>query len=53
VGEDVVEVIGRDETIVVEVSLHEDLLNFLIIQVLSEILGNLLELMGGDLSLNQ
>jgi hypothetical protein len=53
VGEDVVEVISSDETIVIKVSLHENLLDFLVIQVLAEVLGNLLELMGGDLSLNK
>jgi hypothetical protein len=52
VGEDVVEVVSSDKTVVIEVSLHEDLLDFLIIEVFSEVLGNLLELVGGDLSLN-
>lgn len=48
---DVVEVISCHETIVIKISLHKDLLNLLIIEVFSEILSNLLEFMGGDLSL--
>ena len=52
VGEDVVEVVSSDKTVVIEVSLHEDLLDFLIVEVFSEVLGDLLELVGGDLSLN-
>ena len=52
VGEDVVEVIGSDETIIIEIGLHKDLLDFLVIEVLSEVLGDFFELVGGDLSLN-
>jgi hypothetical protein len=52
VGEDVVEVVGSHETVVVEVGLHEDLLDLLVVEVLSEVLGDLLELVGGDLSLS-
>jgi hypothetical protein len=53
VGEDVVEVVSSDETIIVEVGLNKDLLDLLVIKVLSEVLGDLLELVGGDLSLNK
>jgi hypothetical protein len=53
VGEDVVEVVTSHETIVVQVSLHEDLLDLLVIEVLAEVLRHLLELVGGDLSLNE
>ena len=53
VGEDVVEVVSSHKTVVIEVSLHEDLLDFLIIELLSEVLGNLLEFVGGDFSLNK
>jgi hypothetical protein len=52
VGEDVVEVITGNKTVVIEVGLHEDLLNLLVVEVLSEVLGNFLEFVGGDLSLN-
>lgn len=50
--EDVVEVISCNETIVIKIRLHEDLLDLLIVEVLSEILGHLLELVGGDLALS-
>lgn len=53
VGEDVVEVVGSDESVVIEVGLHEDLLNLLVVEVFSEVLGNLLQLVGGDLALNK
>ena len=53
VGEDVVEVISSDETIVIKIGLNEDLLDVLVIEVLSEILGDLLQLVGGDFSLNK
>ena len=53
VGEDVVEVIGSDETIIIKISLHKDLLDLLIIEVFTEVLGDLLELVSGDLSLNK
>jgi hypothetical protein len=52
VGEDVVEIIGSDETIIIKISLHKNLLDFLIIEVLTEVLGDLLQLVSGDLSLN-
>jgi len=53
VGEDVVEIVSGDETIVIEVGLHEDLLDLLVVEVFSEVLSNLLELVGGDLALNK
>lgn len=52
VCEDVVEVISGNKTIIIKISLHKNLLNFLIIQILSKILSNFLEFMSGDLSLN-
>ncbi len=52
VGEDVVEVVAGDKSVVVEVGLHEDLLDLLVVEVFSEVLGNLLEFVGGDLSLS-
>jgi hypothetical protein len=52
-GEDVVEIVSSHETVIIEVSLHENLLDFLVIKVFSKILGNLLELVGGDFSLNK
>jgi hypothetical protein len=51
VGHDVVEIVGSHETIIVEVSLHEDLLNFLVSQVLSEVMGDLLQLVNSELAL--
>jgi hypothetical protein len=52
VGEDVVEVVSGDKTIVIEIGLNENLLDFFVVEVLAEVLGNLLQLVGGDLSLN-
>jgi hypothetical protein len=51
VAHDVVEVISSDKTVVIEVSLHENLLDFLVIEVFNKVLGDLLELVGGDLAL--
>ncbi len=51
VGHDVVEVVGSDETIVVEVGLLEDLLDFLVGQVLSEVVGDFLELVDRQFAL--
>lgn len=53
VGEDVVEVIGGDKSIIIEVGLDEDLFNFFIIEVFSEILGNFFEFESGDFSLDK
>lgn len=52
-GQDVVEVISGNETIVIKIGLDKNLLDFLIVQILSKILGDLLQLVGGDLSLNE
>jgi hypothetical protein len=52
VGHDVVEIFGSDESVFVEVGLAEHVLVFLLSQVLSEILADLLELEGGELALN-
>jgi hypothetical protein len=51
VGHDVVEVVGSDEAVVVEVGLHEDLLDFLVSEVLAEVMGDLLELVDGEFAL--
>jgi hypothetical protein len=51
VGHDVVEVVGSHETIVIEVSLLEDLLDLLVSKVLSEVVGNLLKLVDGQFTL--
>ena len=50
-SQDVVEVVSGNETIVIKIGLDENFFDFLIVQILSEILGDLLQLMGGDLSL--
>ena len=52
VGHDVVEVVGSDEAVVVEVGLHEDLLDFLVSEVLAEVVGDLLELVDGEFALD-
>lgn len=52
-GQDVVKVIRSHETIVVKIGLDENLLDFLVIQIFTKILSNLLELVGGDFSLNK
>jgi hypothetical protein len=52
VGQDVVEVIGGDETIIVEIGLDEYGFDFLIIQIFSKFLGNLFQFQSGDFSLN-
>jgi hypothetical protein len=51
VGGDVVEIVSSHKTVVIEVSLHENLLDFLVIEVFTKVLGDLLELVGGDLAL--
>jgi hypothetical protein len=51
VGEDVVEIVSSHKTVVIEISLHENLLDFLVIEVFNKVLGDLLELVGGDLAL--
>lgn len=49
-GHDVVEIITSDKSIIIEVSLGEDMLNFIISQVFSQILSNLFEFKGGESS---
>jgi hypothetical protein len=51
VSHDVVEVVSSDKTVVVEVGLHEDLLNFLVGEVLPEVMGDLLQLLNGEFAL--
>jgi hypothetical protein len=51
VGHDVIEVVAGDETVVVEVSFCEDGVDLFLGEVLSQIMGDLLELVGGDLAL--
>ena len=52
-GQDVVKVVSSHETIIIKISLHENLLDFLVSQVFTKIFGDLLEFVGGDLSLNK
>ena len=47
---DVVEVISSDESIIIQISLSEVILDFLICQILTQLLGDLLELQGGEFS---
>lgn len=51
-GEDVVEIVRVNESIIIEIGLHEHLVKILIIKVLSQIFGDLLKLQNSDLSLN-
>lgn len=51
VGHDVVEIVSSDESIIVQISLGEDVLNFIISQVLSQFLGDLLQLQSGESTL--
>ena len=53
VGHDVVEVVASHETIVIEVSAGEHVVELLVSQVFTKILGDLLEFKGADLALNQ
>ena len=50
VSHDVVEVISSDESIIIQISLSEVILDFLICQILTQLLGDLLELQGGEFS---
>ena len=52
VGHDVVEVISHNETIVVEVSLFEHVVDLFFGKVLAQVLSDLLELQSGDLALS-
>ena len=51
VSHDVVEVIGSDETVIIQVGLDEHVVQFLISQVFSQILGNFLQVIHGELAL--
>ena len=51
VGHDVVEVIGGDKSIIIEISLVEYVVPLVIAHVLSQLLADLLQLVGGDFSL--
>jgi hypothetical protein len=53
VREDVVEVVGCHETIVVQIRLYEDTCDFLLAQILAQLLCDLLQLVGGDPSLHK
>ena len=52
VGHDVVEIVGGDKSIIIEISLEEHMVNLVFGQILSQFLSNLFELSGGDLALN-
>jgi hypothetical protein len=49
-GHDIIEVIGRYESIVIQISLYEHLLQLLVSHVLADVLGYSLELQDGDLA---
>ena len=51
-GHDVVEIVRCDESIIIEISLEEHMVNLVFGQILSQFLSNLFELSGGDLALN-
>ena len=51
VSHDVVEVINCDKSIIIQIGLGEDVLNFFFGQVFSQILGNLFQLQCGDTAL--
>ena len=53
VSHDVVKVVGSHESVIVEVCLREDMVDLLLSQVLSQILRDLLQLVGGNLALNK
>lgn len=50
VSHDVVEIVTSDKSIVVQIGFGEDVLDFLIGQILSQILGDLLEFESGESS---
>ena len=52
VGHDVVEVVGSHETVLVQVSLAENVVDLLLAQVLPKFACDLLELVGGDFALD-
>ena len=52
VGHDVIEIVGSDKSIIIEVSFVEYVIPFIVTHVLSEFLTNLFQLSCGDFSLN-
>ena len=52
VGHDVVEIVSSDKSIIIKVSLGEDVVPFIVGKVLAEFLAELFQLKNGDLSLN-
>ena len=50
VSHDIVEIVSGDESIIVQIGFGEDVLDFLISQVFSQILGDLFEFEGGESS---
>lgn len=53
VGHDVVKIFGSDEAVVVEVGALEHLLDLLVVEVLAQVLGHLLQLEGGEFALRK
>jgi molybdopterin-binding protein len=51
VGHDVVEIVSGDESIIIQIGLGEDVLNFIISQVLSQFSSDLLQLQSGESTL--
>jgi len=49
---DVVEVIRGNETILIEIGFAENVIDFIFSQVLSQFLGDFLQLVDGDLALS-
>lgn len=52
-GHDIVEVLKGDETIVVKVGPVEDIIQLVVIKILSQLDGNLLQLVDGNFSLDK
>jgi len=52
VGHDVVEVISHNESVIIEVSLFEHVVDLFLGKVLAQVLGDFLELQSGDLALS-
>jgi len=51
VGHDVVEIVSSHETIIIKIGLNEDLIQILIVQILTQIMSDFLQLSNTDLSL--
>lgn len=51
-GHDVVKIFGSDETVLVEVGSLEHVLDFLVGHILSDVMGDLFQLEGGEFALN-